>query len=613
MLAPSDRRLLLDALAPPDGFRLDQAVGTTYTLDLLALLRVPLAATTLPWSEGDGEPVSNPFALLSALRSHADRISLFCHAGAIKVPPAQQSLFAFLESCVNQVVPPRGGVFHPKIWLLRFTERDGDTVAYRLLVLSRNLTFDRCWDIALALDGLRTGRVKKLNDPLSELVAALPEMAEAAAQPVSDATAARVALLAEEVRRIQWENPEDFELRRFHTLGVDHRQRWPFPYLHKLMVVSPFVRSATLAELGNWPYEKPSLIARYEELAKLPAQTFDEFAEVFAFDDGQGLLDADNPDGDEALDELSGLHAKLFLGEADRRARLWVGSANASEAALGTPETPASNVEFLVQLDGVRSRHGIDATRNGLLDAGLLKTFVPSAEPPADDAAEELMERDLERLATQLASGALRATVVMEGSDRHRIDVRRAGGALPIEPGMTVEIRPITISQYRAAHFDRDPVVAFPVVALVHLTPFFALSVVAKRGELEKRHDFVARLELADMPAGRNEAVIAELLSNRDRLIAFLLLLLAADGGDAEAALDSLERLGTGGDTVGHGADGTGLPLLEPMLRALDRDSDRLDDIARLLADLGSDEQTARLIPDELRMLWETIEEVRGG
>src|SRR4051794_40264100 len=137
---------------------LDEAIGTTYTLDLLALLRVPLAATALPWAEGDGAPLSNPFALLSALRRYAGRISLFCHAGAIKVPPRQQPLFTFLEPCVNQVVPPRGGIFHPKLWLLRFVEQDGPAVAYRLLVLSRNLTFDRCWDIALALDGQLTQR-----------------------------------------------------------------------------------------------------------------------------------------------------------------------------------------------------------------------------------------------------------------------------------------------------------------------------------------------------------------------------------------------------------------------------------------------------------------------
>src|SRR6516162_9826339 len=74
--AGSDRRLLLDALSPEPDWSFDQAIGTTYTLDLLAPLRVPLAATTLPWSEADGEPLANPFALLSALRQHASRISL---------------------------------------------------------------------------------------------------------------------------------------------------------------------------------------------------------------------------------------------------------------------------------------------------------------------------------------------------------------------------------------------------------------------------------------------------------------------------------------------------------------------------------------------------------
>src|SRR5262249_34266361 len=34
MLAPADRRLLLDVLAPPGGYTLDHGVGTTYMLDL---------------------------------------------------------------------------------------------------------------------------------------------------------------------------------------------------------------------------------------------------------------------------------------------------------------------------------------------------------------------------------------------------------------------------------------------------------------------------------------------------------------------------------------------------------------------------------------------------
>src|SRR3954470_6705466 len=79
MLAPADRRLLLDVLAPPEGYALDHALGTTYTLGLLALLRVPVAATTLTGSGSEAAPVDTPFALLTALRRNAGKVSLYCH------------------------------------------------------------------------------------------------------------------------------------------------------------------------------------------------------------------------------------------------------------------------------------------------------------------------------------------------------------------------------------------------------------------------------------------------------------------------------------------------------------------------------------------------------
>ena len=45
MFEPGQRRLLHDTLRPPEGYGFDCAVGTTFTLDLLALLSVPLAFT----------------------------------------------------------------------------------------------------------------------------------------------------------------------------------------------------------------------------------------------------------------------------------------------------------------------------------------------------------------------------------------------------------------------------------------------------------------------------------------------------------------------------------------------------------------------------------------
>ena len=43
MLEPESRLMLLDALRPPPGYRFDRAIGTTFTLDLVALLVTPVA------------------------------------------------------------------------------------------------------------------------------------------------------------------------------------------------------------------------------------------------------------------------------------------------------------------------------------------------------------------------------------------------------------------------------------------------------------------------------------------------------------------------------------------------------------------------------------------
>ena len=184
MLAPRDRTLLLEALRPPEGYGLDRAMATTYTLDLVALLTAPLAFTFFDWEDEDGRPAADPLALLEAVRRHARRLHVFCHGGAIHAPRNGQVLLAHLEPCVVEVAAPRKGVFHPKVWVLRFEENetgsgDGVPVRYRLIVASRNLTFDRSWDTVLVLDGELTKRKRAIasNRPLARFVEQLPDLA----------------------------------------------------------------------------------------------------------------------------------------------------------------------------------------------------------------------------------------------------------------------------------------------------------------------------------------------------------------------------------------------------------------------------------------------------
>ena len=154
MLDPEGRHLLLDALRPPPGFELDMAVGTTYTLDVYALLSAPVAFAMFDREADDGTPRADPIATLQALRRCASRITLFCQAGDIAVPRDYRALLVYLEQSIVPVVPPiPDAIFHPKVWFIRYRVPSTSATAYRLLCMSRNLTFDRSWDTILRLEG----------------------------------------------------------------------------------------------------------------------------------------------------------------------------------------------------------------------------------------------------------------------------------------------------------------------------------------------------------------------------------------------------------------------------------------------------------------------------
>ena len=159
MLQPANRLTLIDSMQPPAGFHFESAMAVTYTLDLRALLAAPaaLAFAGRANDTSDASDTYEPIELIHALRSHARKLTVFSQAGEIGLPPSRRA-FAFLERTVVPVTAPRGGIVHPKVWVLRY-EAAGDQSddsppdwRLRVLIASRNLTFDESWDTVVRLD-----------------------------------------------------------------------------------------------------------------------------------------------------------------------------------------------------------------------------------------------------------------------------------------------------------------------------------------------------------------------------------------------------------------------------------------------------------------------------
>ncbi len=604
---------MLDTLRPPEGYHFDRAIGTTYTLDLESLLVAPLAFTFFDWEEADGQPTADPLALLEAVRRHAGRIHLFCQAGEIKIPSPDQRLLPYLEQTVIQVRAPHpGGLFHPKVWVVRFRPIDAeDPVQYRLVCMSRNLTNSRSWDTTLVLDGVLRNRRKAIrrSAPLGEFLGSLPEMAIRAPDP--DVVAA-VSLMQDEVRRVDFELPDGFDDARLHPLGHAGVGGWPFPDAHRTMLVlSPFVSGTFLRRLAD-THRLKHLISRPEALAALPSPDLALVDQAWAMSP-QADLDSQEGTDDElaedtlaAGDELAGLHAKLFVMDDGWHARVWTGSANATEAAF------ERNVEFLVELIGRKSQCGIEALMGDTeTEEGLRPLLQPCGmedpDPEPDDPSRAELRTRLRRAAQMLLDANLGVGIEATGDDRFSLTVS-ADTVIERPPGVSVELWPATLRAASAKPLaGTPPSVVFSELSIDAVTAFVGCRLTAREGSTVEEERFVLLLPISGAPPDRLNQILRGLLTDPEQVMRLLLFLLSGEG----LQVHYFDRSGHGGGTwTPFGASG-GPTLLESLLKALATDPTALDHAETLILDLQQTEEGRALLPAGLEQIWEPIRRTR--
>lgn len=611
MLAPHNRTQLLESLRPPAGYRLSDAIATTYSLDLLALLVAPVGFTSFELQDSDGPIIGDgdTLMLLRTIRRHADHMTIFCQAGQIAPAPLYSRLLTALEPCVVEVTAPLGGVFHPKVWVLRYvavvpefadSEKADENVSessvrYRVLVATRNLTFDRSWDTVLTLDGVLSNRKRAfaVNRPLSDFIARLPTLA--IHKSVSTKNSSRAMRLADELLRVEFTLPTGFDTMTYHPLGIASSNRSPFiGRMDKLLVVSPYLSATELQGLGGIETER-TLVSRAETIASLPTDILKEWTTMVLNQDADGIEEPaeSGTDADEiaSVPAKRGLHAKLYVADAGHSATVWTGSANATTSAF------SKNVEFLVELGGKRSVCGVEAMlgstdgTTSLRDL-LLPYQADSAQSTFDEETMRL-DRTLDETRRALASlGWQVVASISEESGKWFLELRsvEAPTASLWKRVASLSARPITLNDSHSRHIDQSGdgclAAAFIDVSLASITAFIALSLSVEVEGKRAETSFVVTVELKGAPDSRHEAILRHLLQDRTQVLQFLRLLLTDDlhgfgGGQmpiyGRALLDGAERP----------AAILSEALLEPLLRVLHRSPERLDEIEQFAHDLA--------------------------
>jgi len=612
MLEPRDRVLLFEALRPPEGFQFDQGIGTTYSLDLLTFLMAPLAFT---WFEQQGDENQrtgvDSLELLESLRRHADQLTIFCHAGRIALPKTFYPQLAFVEDAIIECQPPDGAAFHPKVWVLRWSNESGDA-RYRVLCLSRNLTFARAWDTLLALDGeLSPNRRAAIgrNRGLADFVRALPRFAKR--QPIEKSIAQRIEMLASELERTEFDLPEGMTDLRFWPMGIGGRVRDPLRDAGgRLLIMSPFVSLRRLEKLASGRKDV-TVVSTSNALAHLK-QRPKGVGGFYSLSDRAMLevVDSENegkPDSDAEAIQLSDLHAKLYVSESGWDAHLWTGSANATNAAF------ERNVEFLVELMGPRKRFGIDALMeqqkgevrfvNLLEDAGRIVASEPG------ESALEALEKKLEELRAAIASADFAANVTagLDGTFDFEL-LCRAVEEFPDEPELRLRCWPVTITSSVGVSFGKleqgKVAASFAGLSFQAITSFVAFELTGHANGEERQLRFVLNVPLVGAPEGRREQVLRSLVRDQSRMMRFLSLILADEGV-------AVPEMTTMNMSEGKGADGPSnlitSGLFEMLLRNLDRAPERLDHLSSLLNELRPGVDGEDLLPVGFDAIWTPI------
>ncbi|MFC7959669.1 phospholipase D-like domain-containing protein [Rhodococcoides kroppenstedtii] len=581
MLAPDSRRTLIDQLRPPVGYRLDAAVGTTFTLDLTAALVPPLAFASFAVRS-----TTDPVSVLEAVRSCADRVDVFAQEGSVRAPSRYTALTAFLEPMLHEVRAPAGGLFHPKLWLLRFTA-DDEQDAYRLVVLSRNLTEDHAWDVSLTLDASRGTRAAARNRPLSALIRSLPDRTR---QAVPEHRRARIDQLGEDVRYLEWESPEGVTELAFHVFGVANERASPDFNGYRHLVVSPFLNDAGLGQLTAGT-KSATVVSRASSLDTLATETVQGLGGTYVVSTVAGLDDGDAAEDDKPAALLNDLHAKLVVVERGQQAHLFLGSANATDAALNR------NVEILVQLTGGKKFFGVGTMLDpGSPFLGMLEQYDTIGGAIPDPDAEAIWQ--LENALRVLAS---RRWIVSVGRGHGSYSLRfetRDGATVPAN--MTAQVEPLAHpGKARAVDDGRTSHGAVEGVSLIEVSPFLRLRLTDDGG---REAACVVRAELIGDPEGRLDEVLASQINTPEKFLRFLALLLGLGQAHPLAMMGLSDAA-----TASSGGIAPAPQVFEIVVRALARSPESIDDLDRLVRRLLATESGAANLPEGFASFWEVV------
>lgn len=602
-----------EQLQPPAGYRLDRAVAATYSAHLEALLSIPVALVYAQTMEGDLSGAR--FQLLRAIEEFSSRVRVYHQEGQLHVPQKLNWLYAHLEEALVPILPDDAFTsFHPKVWVIRFVPEEGEDGVdgptgppkFRVIVLSRNLTFDRSWDVAASLDGEPGPEKREGNRPMVEFVRWLHVQ-----EPIK-----WVEEFLEQLERVAFRTPDGFNEHLFHPMGIPGHLGSPVDGLSskRTVVLSPFLSAKSIRRLHEATKSELHLFSRAHELARLPVELLEKihsYALPEWIVDGEATEAAE--DGDVEVKEQE-LHAKVFVMRPGKETCWFLGSANATEAARNR------NVEMLLELRGSSDKCRIyrllKELRGEEVGDGPFLPFEAENGGHEDEAVVR-QEAEARRFEHALLKAPVQARVELSENGKIldlflELDLR----GVPVSEGMKANVRPFNVKS-KPKPEDLAPgsvqQVVFQSIGEVELSRFLHFRI---EGSDEAFHEFLVRIEIENLPDDRLENILRKIIDSSDKFFEYLRFLLADEVTKEDLLATGAEERNEGAGADEEGFWHTNLPIYEQLLVVASRNPHRLAEVDEVIRHLSTTDQEEEdlggnpVIPEAFLSFWQAFRDL---
>lgn len=601
MLDAKNNRLDYGAsLKPPMGYDLDFAVTTTYSLDLEAILLIPVALFFS--GDLDFNPKDIREDVLEALTNVSKHIAIFCQRGKIKVPQPYNPLMAYWEKGIHQIqMPSYDQSFHPKIWIIRYVAKNKkEAVKYRFISTSRNLTFSRDWDMAITTDGEVNKNVKDKNTGIIDF---LHYLKTKSATTIPD-------VFFKELPKVGFDVPDGFTDIEFHPIGKFNKN-YANPITSKIekqdyrLVISPFLDKTTLDYfIGS--SKQFSLFSSDFELSGLAETLLKSIQKKYCFnpfiETAESIEELSEPD---EIPMSQSLHAKFFIDKKGSDISWYIGSANASK--------PASerNIEFMVELKTNSSAMGPQQMERKLtttIDSSI-NLFEPyDGEKREILESERIKEQEVRRIIHELSDLKISGKALKNELGGYDLEIVIPIIEFKLPDDIKIKIKPLpekTMQSVEIITGVEQHINDFKNYDEIQLSPFVIIEI-ERDLKIEKR--FVLDMKI-DLESTRYNKIFSTIINNRSRFLNYLSFLLS------EETPEHLEENGTevnrlkrnGMDTSIAFFDGT--PVYEKLMITSSRNPERLVKINRLIERLKGEKETngTDIITVEFDELWKVF------